>query len=144
MNTHINTESYSGELIINNSPVYKQSRLISYTLFIYAVLFFASSFVIFFLKRTYGVDPHMVSGAYPGTVQLLVFVLANSTALFMLMLGYYLYRFSGVYENIDEEYLGKHAKAAMEQLGKFLKLLSIGLIASLVLLLISLVIYLTL
>jgi hypothetical protein len=144
MNTQINTESYSGELIINNSPVYKRSRLISYTLFIYAVLFFASSFVIFFLKRTYGVDPHMVSGAYPGTVQLLVFVLANSTALFMLMLGYYLYRFSGVYENIDEEYLGKQAREAMGKLGKFLKLLSMGLIASLALLFISLVIYLTL
>ncbi len=144
MNTHINTESYSGELIINTSPIYKRSRLISYTLFIYAVSFFASSFVIFFLKRTYGVDPHMVSGAYPGTIQLLVFILANIAALFMLMLGYYLYRFSGDYENIDEEYLGKQAKEAMEQLGKFLKLLSSGLIASLALLFISLVVYLTL
>lgn len=143
MNTNINTESISEEVIISNSPIYRWSRLVSYYLFTYSTLFFVSSFIIFFIKRTNGTDPHMVSGAYPGTIQLLVFTLAFIASLFTLLLGYYLYRFSEAYENIDEDYLGSEMKGAVKNMEKYLRLLGTGLVASLGLILIALVIYFT-
>jgi hypothetical protein len=60
-----------------------------------AFLLILLSFLLFIVKRTSGVDPHMVSGAYDGTTQLTFFVVINITALMLGISAHVLYKFSG-------------------------------------------------
>lgn len=97
----------------------------------------------FFHQANIWYRPAYGLGAYPGTIQLLVFTLANIASVFSLLLGYYMYKYSDAYENIDEDHRdGEHREAA-KHLEKFLRLFGAALMGSLILLFISLAVYIT-
>jgi len=54
-------------------PVSKWIKLLYVATFFQAIVLFFSSFLIFFVKRTQGVDPMMISGSFTGTTQLTFF-----------------------------------------------------------------------
>lgn len=90
-------------------PVSKWTKYISIAYFTEAVILFLVSFLLFFIKRTTGTDPHMVSGAFDGTTQLTFFIAVNLLAMVTAVSGYYLYRFTG-------------AQSHHESSGEFLRL----------------------
>ena len=75
-------------------PVSKWIKFDFVLYFFQAVLLFFSSFLIFLVKRTQGVDPMMISGSFTGTTQLTFFVIINIAAAMYAVLGYYLYRYN--------------------------------------------------
>ncbi len=75
-------------------PVSKWIRLLFIEHFFQAIVLFFSSFLIFLVKRTQGVDPMMISGSFTGTTQLTFFVLINIAAAMYAVSGYYLYRYN--------------------------------------------------
>ena len=75
-------------------PVSKWIKFVFVLYFFQAVLLFFSSFLIFLVKRTQGVDPMMISGSFTGTTQLTFFVIINIAAAMYAVSGYYLYRYN--------------------------------------------------
>ncbi len=74
-------------------PVSKLIKLLVIENFFQAIALFFSSFLIFIVKRTQGVDPMLISGSFTGTTQLTYFVLINIAAVMYAVSGYYLYRY---------------------------------------------------
>ena len=74
-------------------PVSKWIKFVYVLYFFQAVLLFFSSFLIFLVKRTQGIDPMMISGSFTGTIQLTFFVIINIAAAMYAVSGYYLYRY---------------------------------------------------
>jgi len=72
----------------------KWIRLLFIEHFFQAIVLFFSSFLIFLIKRTQGVDPMMISGSFTGTTQLTYFVIINIAAAMYAVSGYYLYRYN--------------------------------------------------
>lgn len=92
-------------------PVSKWTKFISVSLFTEAVILFLLSFLLFFIKRTTGNDPHMVSGAFDGTTQLTYFISVNLVAALLAIQGYYLYFFNNE-EELRDDHLRKYFKTA--------------------------------
>ncbi|MBZ0203728.1 MAG: hypothetical protein K8I03_11990 [Ignavibacteria bacterium] len=85
----------------------KWIKTISIMNFVQAVTLFVLSFLLFFIRRTTGNDPHMVSGAFDGTTQLTYFVSVNITAMLFALMGYYLYMFS--HDDIEGDTVNRFA-----------------------------------
>ncbi|MCC7158223.1 MAG: hypothetical protein IT281_01650 [Ignavibacteria bacterium] len=85
----------------------KWIKTISIMNFVQAVTLFVLSFLLFFIRRTTGTDPHMVSGAFDGTTQLTYFVSVNITAMLFALMGYYLYMFS--HDDIEGDTVNRFA-----------------------------------
>lgn len=83
-------------------PVSKWIKFVFVLYFFQAVLLFFSSFLIFLVKRTQGVDPMMISGSFTGTTQLTFFVIINIAAAMYAVAGYYLYRFNSDHVEPDD------------------------------------------
>lgn len=94
----MNDQIINSGLLENDEPEYsslsKLAKFNSIIYFIGAVSLFIASFIPFFMKRVEGYDPHLVSGAQSGSMQLLFFVLINIGALIVFLLGSSLFRFS--------------------------------------------------
>lgn len=92
--------------------VSKWIHFASFIHFFQAAILFLISFLLFIVKRTYGVDSYMVSGAYDGTTQLTYFITMNMISLACVLLGYYLLKFSKECENgnVVSENLRKYFK----------------------------------
>ena len=101
------------------SSLAKRAKFISMIYFISAVSLFAASFIPFFMKRTVGYDPHLVSGALSGSMQLLFFVLINIGALIVFLLGSSLLKYSKAAEDTDL------SDPAMIILGQFFLILGV-------------------
>ena len=82
--------------------VSKWIKFLSITLFAEAVILFFISFLLFFIKRTEGVDSFMISGAFEGTTQLTFFVSVNILSVILALEGYYLYFFDNESEIHDD------------------------------------------
>ena len=95
MKAHSLGSGYLEEQVHEKWPVPKWTKYISIAYFSEAVILFAVSFLLFFVKRTAGTDPHMISGAFDGTTQLTFFITVNLLAMVTAVSGYYLYRFTG-------------------------------------------------
>ena len=83
-------------------PVSKWIKFVFVLYFFQAVLLFFSSFLIFLVKRTQGVDPMMISGSFTGTTQLTFFVIINIAAAMYAVSGYYLYRYNSDHVEPDD------------------------------------------
>ncbi|MEO8512452.1 MAG: hypothetical protein ABI543_02720 [Ignavibacteria bacterium] len=92
-------------------PVSKWTKFLSITLFAEAVILFFISFLLFFVKRTEGVDSFMISGAFEGTTQLTFFISVNILSVIIALQGYYLYFFNNESE-IQDDYLRLFFKTA--------------------------------
>lgn len=75
-------------------PVSKWIKFVFILNFFQAMVLFFSSFLIFLVKRTQGVDPMMISGSFTGTTQITFFVIINIAAAMYAVSGYYLYRYN--------------------------------------------------
>ena len=89
-------------------PVSKWIKLLYVATFFQAIVLFFSSFLIFFVKRTQGVDPMMISGSFTGTTQLTFFVLINIAAAMYAVSGYYLYRYNN--DHAEPEHPADHLR----------------------------------
>ncbi len=99
MNSHfIKTDLLVKEEHLKSSFA-KWIKTISIINFVQAVTLFLLSFLLFFIRRTAGNDPHMASGAFEGTTQLTYFVSVNILAILFALMGYYLYLYS--HDDID-------------------------------------------
>ena len=111
----MNTHSVNSGILVRSEhekwPVSRWTKFLSVTLFAEAVILFFISFMLFFVKRTEGVDPHMVSGAYSGTAQLTFFITVNILAVIIALQGYYLYFFNNEPE-IHNDFLRLFFKTA--------------------------------
>lgn len=92
--------------------VSKWTNFVSFIHFFQAVILFLLSFLLFIVKRTYGVDSYQVSGAYDGTTQLTYFIVMNILALICLLMGFYLFRYSkeSADKGVTSKYLTKYFK----------------------------------
>ena len=95
-------------------PVFKWLHFASFIHFFQAVILFLLSFLLFIVKRTYGVDSYQVSGAYDGTTQLTYFIVMNILAFICLLMGFYILRYSkeSANMNVTSEFLTKYFKVS--------------------------------
>jgi len=120
------------------------TRLISIIYFINAVIFFCASFIPFFIKRTEGYDSYMISGAHSGTIQLLLFVIINTAAIFSFMLGYYLIKFSAAFHNTESLIEAVSVlEPVLKNLKSFFKIFGILIMAVYIIAIIALLIRIT-
>jgi hypothetical protein len=103
--TAMNDESINGGLIEaeepENSSLSKRAKYLSIIYYTISVSLLGVSFLPFFMKRVEGNDPHLVSGALSGSMQLLYFVLINIGALIVFLLGGSLLKFSKAAEDAE-------------------------------------------
>jgi len=92
-------------------PVSKWMKFLSITLFSEAAILFFLSFIIFFIKRTEGTDPRLISGSFEGTTQLTFFITVNLLSAILAVQGYYLFFFNNESE-IRDDHLRKFFKTA--------------------------------
>ncbi len=94
MNTHSINYGTLDRTAHEKWPSSRWIKIVFWLYFIQAVILFLSSFMIFTVKRTQGVDPMLISGSFTGTTQLTFFVIINLAAAMYAVSGYYLYRYS--------------------------------------------------
>jgi hypothetical protein len=103
MKSHLlNFGSLSGESQLKGFHV-RLPKIILIFSFGEAIILFFCSFILFFIDRTAGPDPRLLSGAYSGTVQLTYFVCINIAAILFALKGFSMYRYIGSGGNINEE-----------------------------------------
>lgn len=83
-------------------PVSRWVRILFIENFFQAVMLFFSSFLIFTVKRTQGIDPMMISGSFTGTTQLTYFIIINIAAAMFAVSGYYLYRYNNAHTESED------------------------------------------
>lgn len=98
----LNFGSLSGETQLKGFYA-KMPKVILAFSFGEAIILFFCSFILFFVDRTPGPDPRLVSGAYSGTTQLTYFVCINITAIVFALKGFSMYRFLESGGKISEE-----------------------------------------
>ena len=113
-----------------NSSLSKRAKFLSIIYFIFSISLLGASFIPFLIKRVEGNDPHMVSGAHAGSMQLLFFVLINIAALLVFLMGSSLLKFSSEIKNtIQDEYSPGLKKAIIPLEGFFTMLGVLSILA---------------
>ncbi|HMQ78730.1 MAG TPA: hypothetical protein PKE39_00590 [Ignavibacteria bacterium] len=102
MNTHSINYGTLDRTAHEKWPVSRWIKIVFWLYFLQAVLLFLSSFIIFTVKRTQGVDPMLISGSFTGTTQLTFFVIINLAAAMYAVAGYYLYRYKSDHVEPDD------------------------------------------
>lgn len=108
MNTHSINSGALDKSELEKWPVSKWIKLLFIINFFQAILLFFSSFLIFFVKRTQGTDPMMISGSFTGTTQLTFFVIINIAAVMYAVSGYYMYRYDA--DRVEPEDPAEHLR----------------------------------
>jgi hypothetical protein len=108
-----------------NSSLSKRAKYLSIIYFIISVSLLGASFIPFLIKRVEGNDPHMVSGANAGSMQLLFFVLINIAALLVFLLGNSLLKFSLEMKNLFNVDCPPSLKPVMYRLEGFFTILGV-------------------
>ncbi|MFI5211641.1 MAG: hypothetical protein ACHQIH_02070 [Ignavibacteria bacterium] len=107
------------------SSLSKRAKYLSLIYFTISVSFFGASFIPFLIKRVEGNDPHMVSGAHAGSMQLLFFVLINIAALIVFLMGNSLLKFSSEIKNTLHDVYNPEFKKTIIPLESFFTILGV-------------------
>lgn len=125
----MNDHTINGGLLESDEPEHsslaRRAKYLSIIYFIISAFFLGISFIPFLIKRVEGNDPHMVSGAHAGSMQLLFFVLIIIAALIVFLLGKSLLKFSSEIDSAIQESADSRLKQSMTALELFFTILGL-------------------